>query len=94
MDYGIGEGLLMTLSSSVMCFAWLVPIVVAAASLVVWVVALADVLQRAPQDFPNVRQGYADPNERLIWMLLVIVLGTLGALLYYLMVMRRYPRAK
>ena len=85
---GAGYGLL----SALCCFGYLVPIVVSAALLIFWVVALVDVLQRQDYQFPGVVSGHPNPNERLIWVLVVLLLSGLGAVVYYFMVMRPYPR--
>ena len=59
-----------------------------------WVVVLIDVLQRDPADFPNARAGRPDPNERLIWLFGVLLVGTIGAVVYYFIVMKPYPRPR
>ncbi len=89
---GAGTGTSYGLFSAFCCFGYLVPIVVALALLVLWVVALVDVLQRQENQFPGVASGNPNPNERLIWVLVVLLLNGLGALVYYFMVMRPLPR--
>lgn len=98
MDYGSGGdalgGLFVGLWTSMMCLGWVVPMLIAVVAVVVWVVVLIDVLQRDPADFPNARAGRPDPNERLIWLFVVLLVGTIGAVIYYAMVMKPYPRPR
>lgn len=58
---------------------------------VLWAIALADLLQRADWEFPSWQPG---SNVRMVWAAVVVVLGGFGALLYYYMVMRIYPRSR
>ncbi|MDO8846853.1 MAG: PLDc N-terminal domain-containing protein [Coriobacteriia bacterium] len=96
MEYGAGSdataGALVALWTSMMCLMYLIPLVLGVASVVVWVIALVDVVQRAPEDFPNARAGRDDPNERMIWLLIVLLVGVIGAVVYYFIVMKPYPR--
>jgi len=98
VDYASGSdafaGLMVALWSSIMCLGWVIPMVIAVASAVVWIVVLIDVLQRDPAEFPNARAGRDDPNERLIWILAVVLAGSVGAIIYYFIVMKPYPRPK
>ena len=97
MDYGTGaEGLagaIVALFSSLVCIAYAAMMLLIAVSIILWVVALIDLLQREASDFPNARAGRPDPNERLIWVLIVLLVGTVGAIVYYFVVMKPYPRA-
>lgn len=95
MDWTGGDAfasLMVALWSGFMCFAWIIPMVAAGFSIVAWIVAIVDVLQRDPADFPNARAGRADPNERLIWVVVIVLAGVFGAIVYYFIVMRPYPR--
>ncbi len=96
MDYGTSGGalggLIVALWTSMMCLLYIIPMVLAGLSVVAWIVALVDLLQRDPADFPNARAGREDPNERLIWALIVVLAGILGAIVYYFIVMRPNPR--
>ncbi len=96
MDYGSDAfgGLFVGLWTSMMCLGWVIPMLLAAASVAVWIIAVVDVVQRLPEDFPNARAGRDDPNERLIWLLIVLLVGTLGAVVYYFVVMKPYPRPR
>lgn len=96
MDYGSDAfgGLFVGLWTSMMCLGWVVPMLIGVASVAIWIVALIDVLQRDPADFPNARAGRDDPNERLIWLFVVLLTGSIGAVVYYFMVMKTYPRPR
>lgn len=98
MGYGSGGdalgGLFLGLWSWMICLGWVIPMLIGVAAVAVWIVVLIDVLQRAPADFPNARAGRVDPNERLIWLFVVLLVGTIGAVVYYFMVMKPYPRPK
>jgi hypothetical protein len=52
---------------------WLAAAVLIVGGTVLWVVALVDVLKR---EFPG-------ENEKLIWILVVILTGWIGALIYW-----------
>lgn len=54
-----------------------------------WVVALADLLRRADDDFPSTGPG---SNGRLFWLFVLVVLNGIGGFFYYFMVMRVRPR--
>jgi Phospholipase_D-nuclease N-terminal len=75
--------------ASVCCFAYMVPVLLGVAGAVLWIVALVDLLQRADSEFPNHQPG---SNDKVVWILVVLFLNGIGALVYYLMVMRPYPR--
>lgn len=96
MEYGAAadwaSGVILAMWSSMMCLTWLVPMVLGVLCTVVWVVALVDILQRDPSDFPHAREGRDDPNERLIWILIVLLVGFMGAIVYYFIVMKPFPR--
>jgi hypothetical protein len=80
--------------SSACCFAYLIPVGVMVCFLVLWVIVLVDVLQRHEGDFPQARQGVFNPNERLIWVLVVVLGSGIGSLIYYFLVMKPYPRPR
>lgn len=97
MESGASDALaggLVALWSSMMCLMYLIPMALGGVSIAAWIVALVDVVQRAPEDFPNARAGRDDPNERMIWLLIVLLVGVIGAVVYYFVVMKPYPRPK
>ncbi len=73
------------------CFAYMVPIVIAVALTVLWVVALIDVLQRTDQEFPGWQPG---SSSKVVWVLVVLLLHGLGALIYYFTIMSSHPRRR
>jgi prolipoprotein diacylglyceryltransferase len=60
-------------------FIWLVGYVIIGAIVVFWALMLADVIKRK---FPN-------ENNKIVWMLVVILTGIIGAVIYYFMVKRK-----
>lgn len=78
----------------VTCLIYLIPTAILVAALCLWVVALADVVKRREWEFPQAREGIQNPNERLMWTLIVFFGSGAGALLYYVVVMRPYPRQR
>jgi hypothetical protein len=58
---------------------------------VLWVMALTDLVRRAEWEFPGWQPG---SNDRIMWTVVVLLLNGFGALLYYFMVMREYPRGR
>jgi hypothetical protein len=58
---------------------------------VLWAVALVDVFRRADWEFP--RLGPTS-NDRVFWTFVVVCLSAVGSFLYYLVVMRPYPRRR
>lgn len=90
----VGSALGGTFLSGVCCLAYLIPMMIGVLALVLWVVALVDVIQRTEAEFPGARQGAYNPNEKLIWLLVVILAGIIGAIVYYFVVMRPFPRMR
>lgn len=87
-------GGLVALWGLMMCLMYLVPMLIGGISLVGWILGIIDVVQRAPEEFPNARAGREDPNERTMWLLIVLLAGVIGAAVYYFVVMKPYPRQK
>ena len=87
-------GGLVALWSSMMCLMYLIPMLLGGISVALWIVAIVDVVQRTPEEFPNARTGRGDPNERMMWLLIVLLVGVIGAAVYYFIVMKPYPRQK
>lgn len=61
---------------------------------VLWIVALIDVLQRSDSQFPGAMRGTPNVNERLVWILVVLLGNGIGAIVYYFVVMQPYPRQR
>ena len=68
------------------CFvviAWLIGVFL----FVVWLIMLIDCARRSNTDFPN-----ATESTKMMWLLIVILTGGIGAIVYYFMVRRKMPR--
>lgn len=61
----------------------------AISAVVFWVIMIIDVVQRKEDEFPNKTE-----NEKLIWLLIVLLTSWIGALVYYFVVKRNIPRKK
>ena len=59
--------------SVVMCLVWLVFAAIALMAFTFWLWMLIDVIKRCP----------SEDNKKLIWVLVVIFLGFIGAAVYY-----------
>ena len=62
------------------------------AGVVFWVFMIVDVAQRLDTEFTGAMQGRPSPNEKMIWLLVVLLGGVVGSIVYYVVVMRPYPR--
>lgn len=58
---------------------------------VLWAVALRDVFLRPEWEFPVMA---SDIDPKFFWTLVVVLLSGIGALAYYLLVMRIRPRSR
>ena len=85
---------LWALMSTMCCFAYLIPIGLGIAGMVLWIVTIIDVAQRPPSEFPHALKGEDSPNEQIVWVLVVVLTGVIGAIVYWAVVMRRHPRTK
>jgi heme/copper-type cytochrome/quinol oxidase subunit 2 len=56
---------------------------------VLWIVTIVDCAKRSNDEFP----GSGD-NMKLVWLLLIILLGYIPSIVYYFMVMKKMPRNK
>ena len=54
---------------------------------VVWIIMLVDCAKRDNKDFPN-----ANENSKLMWILIIVLAGSIGAIIYYFLVMRQMPK--
>jgi hypothetical protein len=58
---------------------------------VLWAFALVDIVKRDDLEFPPLQSGL---DQRIFWILVVLLLSGIGATFYYFMVMRPYPRRR
>jgi hypothetical protein len=56
---------------------------------VVWVIALVDCAKRENLEFPSPSE-----NSKVLWILIVVLAGGVGAIIYYFVVMKKMPRKK
>jgi hypothetical protein len=56
---------------------------------VVWIIALVDCAKRENLEFPSPSE-----NSKVLWILIVILAGGVGAIIYYFVVMKKMPRKK
>jgi hypothetical protein len=83
-----------TLLSSFMCCFYALGAVFVVGSLVLWLIVLIDLLQRTEAEFPSAVAGNANSNEKVMWLIVVLITGFVGALVYYVSVMRKLPRRR
>lgn len=53
-----------------------------------WIWMLLDVVNRSDNEFGE----YSDNNTKLLWILVTILTGFIGAIVYYFLIYRKYPR--
>jgi hypothetical protein len=56
---------------------------------VVWIIALVDCAKRENMDFPSPSE-----NSKVLWILIVVLAGGVGAIIYYFLVMKKMPGKK
>lgn len=56
---------------------------------VIWIIMLVDCAKRENEEFPG-----AGENTKLLWILIIIFAGGIGAIVYYFLVMKKMPRKK
>jgi hypothetical protein len=94
-DAAAAAGLsLFTLFSSFMCIFYAAGIVLVVGFMALWLIVLIDLLQRSDAEFPSAMAGHPNPNDKIVWLLVVFLTGGVGALIYYIAVMRKAPRGR
>jgi hypothetical protein len=73
----------------IVCGIYLVGILIGLAMLVFWIWMLIDVIQRTPSQFGD----SSDDNTKLLWIVILLLTSWIGALIYYFMVYKKYPRS-
>jgi membrane-associated phospholipid phosphatase len=96
---GSGDAAATGIGAVFLIFAWLflvfygLALLAGLAGIVLWVLAIVDVAQRPDAAFPNAIHGQVSPNEKLIWLIVVLLGWVVGAAVYYFVVMRPHPRS-
>lgn len=54
---------------------------------ILWVIMLIDVIQRNEDEFPP-----SGKNTKVLWLLIVLLTRSIGALIYYFVIYRKFPR--
>ena len=73
------------------CVFMMVPAMFMVVTYTLIVIVLIDLLKRRDGEMPGALEGRSDPNEKLMWLLIVLLTGVVGAVLYHVLVMRRHP---
>ncbi len=69
------------------CGAYIIPILIGIVVLILWVVMLIKVIQREDSSFKN-------PNDRLLWILIILLGSWIGAIVYYFVEERPYQLSR
>ena len=80
------------LSGGMWCFMSLISLVsvfIGIAGLVLWLVMLIDVIKREEDQFDSKQK-----EQKILWLLVVILAGWIGALIYYLLIYRKFGPVK
>ena len=56
-------------------------------SFVVWIIALVDCAKRENLEFPS-----PSDNSKVLWILIIVLAGGVGAIIYYFLVIKKMPR--
>jgi hypothetical protein len=56
---------------------------------VVWIIALVDCAKRENLEFPSPSE-----NSKVLWILIIVLAGGVGSIVYYFLVMKKMPRKK
>jgi TctA family transporter len=58
-------------------------------SLVIWVVAIGGIILWIIMLIDAIKRVYPNPNEKIIWILVILFTGYIGAIIYYFVVKRK-----
>ena len=91
MDTAAAGTSLACFGQSIICVFWLFGIVMFFVSIlgtIFWVFMLVDVVKREEDQF-----GSESKDQKMLWLLVVILTSWIGALVYYFMVVKKMGRA-
>ncbi len=69
------------------CVLYICLAIIGLVGFIIWIISLIDVLRKSDEDFKN-------SNERLLWVLIVLLGGWIGGVVYYFMVYRKNNKKK
>jgi len=72
----------------IMGLFYLIAILASTAFLVIWILMLVDVIQRNEKDF-----GSESKDQKILWLLIILLTSYIGSVLYYFMIYRKFGRA-
>lgn len=72
----------------IMGLFYLIAILASTALLVMWILMLVDVIQRNEKDF-----GSESKDQKILWLLIILLTSYIGSFLYYFMIYRKFGRA-
>lgn len=72
----------------IMGLFYLIAILASTALLVIWILMLIDVIQRDEKDF-----GSESKDQKIIWLLVILLTSYIGSVIYFFMVYRKFGRA-
>jgi hypothetical protein len=64
------------------------------ATMALVVIALVDLIGRTDAEYPGALQGSPNPNEKMMWLLIILLAGIMGSILYVVLVMRKFPLSR
>jgi len=70
------------------CCFYLFFIILGIVAFILWLWMLIDVVQRKDDEFGPT----SDANSKLLWIIIILLANGLGALIYYFLIYRKYPR--
>lgn len=79
---GLGFGLIWTVCMLLFFALWV-------AGVVFWIMMIVDCVKREEEQFPG-----STGSSKTLWLVLVIVLGIIGAIVYYFMIKKKAPLPK
>ncbi|MCD4670802.1 MAG: PLDc N-terminal domain-containing protein [Actinomycetia bacterium] len=80
--FGAGVGIFMIICYGIMGIIGLL-------LFILWIITIVDCAKRNNDEFPD-----GGDNMKIVWLLLIILLGYIPSIVYYFMVMRKMPGKK
>lgn len=80
--------LLTILPMVIMGLFYLIAMLASSALIVIWILMLIDVIQRDEKDF-----GSESKDQKIIWLLVILLTSYIGSVIYFFMVYRKFGRA-